>query len=74
MEYVITLEGREDQENMRAENPGLDGERGVNVDDLLEEPHGQETGGVEDLDPGGRSGEDIQKLQAPQPRHRKPDR
>ena len=89
MEYLITLEGRKDQENMRAENPGLDGERGVNVDDLLEEsqereenqakitledPHGQETGGVEDPDPGGRSGEEIQELHAPQPRHQKPDR
>ena len=38
----------------------------------LEEPHGQETGRVEDSDLGERPGEEIQELHAPNPRHQNP--
>ena len=71
LEYKITMEERESQEDRRVESPRMDGKRGVNLDNLLEErqereenqakitleePHRQETGRVEDPDPGERSG------------------
>ena len=79
LEYEITMEGRESQEDRRTESPRMDGKRGVNLDNLLEEsqereenqakitleePHSQETGSVEDPDPGDRSGEEVQELHA----------
>ena len=69
-------------ERETAEIPGPDGERGVNMDDLLEEsqereenqaeitleePHSQETGRVNGPDTGERLSEEVQELHAYQP-------
>ena len=79
LEYKITIEGRESQEDKRAQNQGLDGERGVNMDDPLDksqemeenqakitlaEANSQETKRFEDPDPGERSGKEVQELHA----------
>ena len=47
IEYEITLEGQESQEDRRAESPRLDDEREVNVDDFLEESQEREENQVD---------------------------
>ena len=74
--YDIPMNGLEDQEDIRAENPGPDGKGGINMDNLLEESQEkEETQAVisweiphsQDPDLEERSGEETQELHAHKP-------